>query len=141
MAKLAAIIVAAALLEDRNLLALCLRNDLCGHGNLGGIGHLAVLARDQNIAQRDLVTGFTSQLLDRDLVSGGNPVLLAARAHYCEHGALTHIVFTNRPLCGMPIGSAPAGRSIGRPANMQVARKRGAVSRRPAHCQPAHAAK
>ena len=40
----------------------------------------------QDVAQRDGVAGFASQLLNRDLVSGGNPVLFAARAHYCEHG-------------------------------------------------------
>ena len=45
------------------------------------------IAGEQDVAQRDGVAGVARQLLDRDLVSGGNPVLLAARTHYCEHGA------------------------------------------------------
>jgi type II secretory pathway component GspD/PulD (secretin) len=36
--------------------------------------------------QRHRVTRFTSELLNDDLVSGGDAVLLAASAHDCEHG-------------------------------------------------------
>src|SRR5579871_1089618 len=89
MTVLAAIVVAAALLEHRDLLALGLRDDLGRNRDRRGVGDRAVAAGEQNIAQGDRVAGFTRQLLDRDLVSGGNPVLLAARAHYCEHGVVT----------------------------------------------------
>ena len=37
------------------------------------------------------VIDLARQLLDRDLVSGGNAILLAARAHDCEHGVRTLI--------------------------------------------------
>src|SRR4051794_31852712 len=86
MAVLAAIIVAAALLEDDNLLALRLRNDFRGDRKARGILKIAALAGQQDVVQRDLVTGFASDLLDHDLVSCGNAILLAARAHDCEHG-------------------------------------------------------
>ena len=86
VAVLAAIVVAATLLENEDLLALGLRNDLRRNGHLAGIRKLLTFACKQDVTQRDGVAGFSSQLLNRDLVSGGNPVLLAARAHYCEHG-------------------------------------------------------
>ena len=91
MAGLAAIVVAAALLEDDDLLALRLGDDFGRNRHLGGVGDLLALARQQDIAQRYRVAGFARQLLDRDLVSGGNPVLLAASTHYCEHGIVTSI--------------------------------------------------
>jgi len=53
-----------------------------------GILHFAAVTSQQYVTQGDGFTGFTSQLFNRDLVSGGNPVLFAARAHNCEHGAL-----------------------------------------------------
>jgi hypothetical protein len=43
-------------------------------------------AGEQDVAQRDGVARLAGQLLDDDLVSGGNAILLAARAHDCEHG-------------------------------------------------------
>src|SRR5690606_41180397 len=83
---LAAIIVPAALLEDDDLLALRLGDDLGGDGDLARFGQLLAVTGEQNVAQHDRVTGIASELLDRDLVSGGHALLLAARAHYCEHG-------------------------------------------------------
>src|SRR5688572_23855965 len=83
---LAAVVVPAALLEDGDLLALRLGDDLGRNGDLAGLGQLVALAGDQDVAQRDRVAGVTRQLLDCDLVSGGDAILLAARAHYCEHG-------------------------------------------------------
>src|SRR6185369_1685730 len=86
MAVATAIVVPATLLEDDHLLALGLSDDFGRDHDARGVLDLPGVTRQQDIAQRDLVTGLTSQLLDRDLVSGGNPVLLAARAHDCEHG-------------------------------------------------------
>src|SRR5688572_3370223 len=83
---LAAIVVPAALLEDDDLLALRLGDDLGRDGDLAGFRQLVAVAGEQDVAQRDRVAGVTRQLLDRDLVSGGDAILLAARAHYCEHG-------------------------------------------------------
>src|SRR3546814_5285695 len=86
MAVAAAIIVPAALLEDDDLLALGLRHDLGADGKPVDRLQLGALAREQHVAQRHLVTGFAADLLDDDLVSGGNTILLAACAHDCEHG-------------------------------------------------------
>src|SRR3546814_2831880 len=86
MAVAAAIIVPAALLEDDDLLALGLRHDLGADGKPVDRLHLGALAREQHVAQRHRVTGFAADLLDDDLVSGGNTILLAACAHDCEHG-------------------------------------------------------
>src|SRR5690606_31021877 len=73
------------------------------------------------------------ELLDRDLVSGGNPVLLAARAHYCEHRVPTYSVFRH---CRKP---APWRRTDA-PRWTRVAGKRGAVNRSPDRCQPGYRA-
>src|SRR5690606_14137256 len=62
MARLAAIVVATALLEDHDLLGLRLGDDLGRDRHLGGVGDLAVVAREQHVTQGDLVTGLTSQL-------------------------------------------------------------------------------
>src|SRR3546814_17704267 len=86
MAVAAAIIVPAALLEDDDLLALGLRHDLGADGKPVDRLQLGALAREQHVAQRHLVTGFAADLLDDDLVSGGNTILLAACAHDCDHG-------------------------------------------------------
>src|SRR5690606_29321853 len=86
MAGLAAIVVPAALLEDRDLLALRLSDDLGRHGNLARFLELAAVAGQQDVPERDRIAGVARQLLDRDLVSRGDAILLAARAHYCEHG-------------------------------------------------------
>src|SRR3546814_9454004 len=75
MAVAAAIIVPAALLEDDDLLALGLRHDLGADGKPVDRLQLGALAREQHVAQRHLVTGFAADLLDDDLVSGGNTIL------------------------------------------------------------------
>ena len=76
----------AALLEDDDLFAAGLRDDLGRDGEALGVLHLAAVTGQQDVAQRHGVTGFTLDLLDGDLVSGGNAILLSARAHDCEHG-------------------------------------------------------
>src|SRR3990167_4462023 len=86
MAVLAAVIVAALLLEDDDLVGLRLRDDLGRDLEAVGRLQLGSLAGEQDIAQLDLVTGRTGQLLDDDLVSCGNTILLTAGAHHCEHG-------------------------------------------------------
>jgi hypothetical protein len=73
-------------LKTGDLLALRLRDDLGRDGDLAGLRQLVALAGEQDVAQHDRVAGVARQLFDRDLVSGGDAILLAARAHYCEHG-------------------------------------------------------
>ena len=91
MASLAAIIVAAALLEDDDFLALRLRDNLSGNRYLGGVGQRLALACQKHITQSDCIASFASQLFNGDFVSGGNPILFAARAHNCEHGGILSI--------------------------------------------------
>src|SRR5690606_7745737 len=86
MPGLAAIVVPAALLEDHDLLALRLGDDLGRNADLARLLQIAAVAGEQDVAERDRIAGVARQLLDRDLVSGGDAILLAARAHYCEHG-------------------------------------------------------
>src|SRR6478736_3806336 len=98
---LPAIVVPAALLEDGDLLALRLGDDLGRDDDLGGLRQAVTLAGEQDVAQGDRVAGVTRQLLDRDLVSGGDAILLAARAHYCEHGLQIRSLSTAVP-SGVP---------------------------------------
>src|SRR6187551_1121600 len=63
MPGLAAIVVPAALLEDGDLLALRLRDDLGRHGDLGRILDLAAVAGEQDIAERDRVARLAGELL------------------------------------------------------------------------------
>ena len=86
MTGLAPVIVTPPLLEDDDLLALGLRNDLGRDRYLGWIGDILAIAGQQDVAQRDGIARFSAELFDCYLVSGGNPVLLAACAHYREHG-------------------------------------------------------
>ena len=109
MAVLAAIIMAATLLENDDFFALGLSDDLGRDRHLRSIGNRAVLACEQDVAQRDLVTGFTQQLLNRDFVSGGNPILLTARAHYSEHDTLTCQIKMRR-ICTSATPQSPATR-------------------------------
>src|SRR3990167_5128052 len=123
MADLAAIIVTAALLEDHDLFGLGLRDDLRRNGYFRGIGQRVTFTGEQDVAQHHRIAGVTGEFFDCDLVSGGNPVLLAARAHYCEHGGYSLIpkmcLFeskearpTNRQLAGLPERSVPLRESL-----------------------------
>src|SRR5690606_36724631 len=85
MADAAAIIVPAALLEHNTLFAARLRHDLGRDGEALGILDLGAVAREQHIAEHDGIAGFASQLPNDDLVSGGDAILLPARALDCEH--------------------------------------------------------
>ena len=85
VALLAAVIVAAALLEHRDLVALGLGDDLGTDGQALDRLQLRPFAGQQHVGDVDPLTGFTGHLLDDDLVSQGNAILLAARAHDCEH--------------------------------------------------------
>src|SRR5690606_28645323 len=69
VAGLAAIVVPTALLEDDDLLALRLGDDLGRDGNFGRVLDLAAVTGQQNVTERDRIAGFTRQLFDRDLVS------------------------------------------------------------------------
>ena len=82
---LAAIVMAAPLLEHRYLLALGLGHDFGSDGQAIGRLQARTLAGEQDVAQRDAVARVAVELLDDDLVSLGNAILLAARAHDCEH--------------------------------------------------------
>ncbi len=92
MARLAAIIVAAALLEDDHLVGLGLGDDLGGDGQAVGGLQVPTFAGEQDVAQLDGVAGFSGELLDDDLVSGGDAILLAACAHDCEHGSIHYLL-------------------------------------------------
>ena len=96
VAVLAAVVVTTTLLENDDLLALRLCDDFGGDGQLGCVLHVAAFTGEQDVIQGHLVTSLTGQLLDDDLVSGGDAILLAARAHDCEHGSslLVQICFT-----------------------------------------------
>src|SRR3546814_10338838 len=63
----------------------------------------------QDVAQRHGVARFTLDLLDSDLVSGGDAILFAARAHDCEHGLPSNQKL-KRPRCQSPAeaGDFPA---------------------------------
>src|SRR3546814_9848067 len=74
-----AIIVPAALFEDDDLFAARLGDDLGRHGQALGVLCLAAIAGQQNIAQRHGVACFTLDLLDGDLVAGGDAILFADR--------------------------------------------------------------
>jgi len=82
---LAAVIVPAALLEHGDLVGLGLGDDLCRNGQAIGRLEAAAVAGEQDIAQRDAVARIAVELLNDDLVSRGDAILLAARAHDCEH--------------------------------------------------------
>src|SRR5438445_690758 len=81
----AAFFVAAALLEHRHLVGLGLGDDLRRDGQALGRLEVRPVAGEQDVAQRDAVARIAVELLDDDLVSRGNAILLAARAHDCEH--------------------------------------------------------
>ena len=49
----------------------------------------ALLGSEARACLADAVTGAACQLLDDDLVSRGDAILLAARAHDCEHWPLS----------------------------------------------------
>ncbi len=85
MALLAAIIVPAALLEDRDLLALRLGEDFRADDQAGHRLQVRTFPGEEDVGDVDPVAGFPSEFLDYDLVSGGNAILLTARAHDCEH--------------------------------------------------------
>ena len=68
---LAAVIVAAALLEHRHLLGLGLGDDFRRDGQAVRRAQVAPFAGEQDIAQLDGVASFARKLLDDDLVSGG----------------------------------------------------------------------
>src|SRR5690606_522367 len=59
--SLATVVVPPALLEDGDLLALRLGDDLGRNGDLAGFGELLAIAGQQDIAQRDRVAGVARQ--------------------------------------------------------------------------------
>ncbi len=85
MTHFAAIVVAAALLEDDDLVGLGLGDDLCADLETLGRLDLVAVAGEQDIVERDRIASLSGKLFDDDFVSGGNAILFAARAHDCEH--------------------------------------------------------
>src|SRR5438105_3282436 len=83
-ALLAAIIVPPALLEHCHLIGFRLGDDLRRDGQAVGRLEGPAVAGEQDVAQGDAVARIAVELLDDDLVSGGDAILLAARAHDCE---------------------------------------------------------
>src|SRR5437763_1225566 len=82
---LATVVVPAALLEHGDLVGLGLGDNLGRDGQAIGRLQAAAVAGEQDIAQGDAVARIPIDFLDDDLVSGGDAILLAARAHACEH--------------------------------------------------------
>src|SRR4030095_11210736 len=74
-----------ALLEDGALVGLRLGDDLGGDDEARGRLEVRAFAGQQDVGEVDAIAGATGQLLDDDLVSRGDAILLAARAHDCEH--------------------------------------------------------
>lgn len=88
MAIFATIIMTALLLENDDLIGLGLRDNFCRDRQAVGGFHLSGIASKQNVSQRNGITSNACQLFNNDLVSGSNAILLATRAHDCEHGSL-----------------------------------------------------
>ena len=85
VALLTAVVVPTPLLEHDHLLALGLGNDLGRDGQAVGALEVRAVTGQQDVREGDAVAGIAVQLFDDDLVSRGNTILLAARAHDCEH--------------------------------------------------------
>jgi len=66
-------------------LALGLGDDLRRDGQAVGRLEVPAVTGEQDVAKRDLVPGSAVELLDDDLVSRVDAILLSARAHDCEH--------------------------------------------------------
>src|SRR5688572_20201432 len=89
VAALAAIVVAAMLLEDQHLVGLGLVEHL-GHDRSAlhqrrADLQVGIFAHHQDFAERHIGAGFDFQLLDQNDVVLGDLVLLAARLDHCEH--------------------------------------------------------
>ena len=82
----AAVVVPTALLEHDDLFAARLGDDFGRNDEAIGALHFAAVTGQQDVAQRHGVASFAVDLFNGDLVSGGDAILLAARAHDCEHG-------------------------------------------------------
>src|SRR3546814_14660170 len=76
-------------LEDDDLLALLLRDNLGRNGQPVGGLQLAAVTGKQHVRQRHAFACLAGHLFNYDLVSGGDAILLAACAHHCEHGYVT----------------------------------------------------
>src|SRR5215203_1560723 len=85
MTLLAAVIVPPALLEDGDLVGLGLGNNFGTHDEARDGLQVRAFPGQEDVGDVDAVAGFTSKFLDYDLVSGGDAILLTARAHDCEH--------------------------------------------------------
>src|SRR5437763_16428808 len=89
MAALAARVLAAALLEGDDRLAAALLDQFAGHrgARYRRAPDRDGLAADQeHFAELDRVAGFSRNLVDRDQVLLGDPILLPAGPDDCEHG-------------------------------------------------------
>src|SRR5690606_10655912 len=88
VAHLLAMVLAAAELDDADLVGAAVRDDLGGDGgalelvaDLDAIG----VAEHQQVAEGDLVADFRRQQLDAQRLAFHHPVLLAASNHDCAH--------------------------------------------------------
>lgn len=86
MAVATAIVVAATLLENDDLFAARLGDNFGRNGKAVCVLNFAAVTGQQDITQRYGIASFTLDLFNSDLVSSGDSILLAARAHDCEHG-------------------------------------------------------
>src|SRR5919109_709539 len=111
MAALAAVVVAAVLLEDQHLVGLGLIQHL-GHDRSAlhqrrADLQVGIFAHHQDFAERHVGAGFDFQLLDQNDVVLGDLVLLAARLDHCEHVVPSQsFPMWRRPPSGQKTGAA-----------------------------------
>jgi hypothetical protein len=111
--------MAPPFLEYGDLLALCLSDDLSRDGQSVGRLEVRPLTGKQNLAECDAVARVAVELLDDDLVSGGDAVLLAARAHDCEHWLFSSLKLVPRQQ--LPEGRARKRAAYGRVRGVSTA--------------------
>ena len=88
MAVAAAGILPTALLEDDDLAAATVLDDLADHGGVGDERHAdrrLVAAEHDDLAEGHLVADLAVELGDLQCFVGDNAILLAARFDDCEH--------------------------------------------------------
>src|SRR6478609_5967191 len=82
MTRLAVVVLAAAELEDDDLLRPILRRDLrldlCARNERSADLDAVARAHEEDVAERHRVADAAGELLDLQLVAGGDPVLFAA---------------------------------------------------------------
>src|SRR5438128_991527 len=101
MAHLLAMVLAAAELDDADLVQATVRLD--GRGDLGTFdlrranGDLVAVAQQQHIENIDALAGFDVELLDPERFAFHNAVLLTAGDYDCVHDRNSSVVILDKP--------------------------------------------